>query len=91
MAGLVYAQQHWGKLPLKAVMEPAIRLARKACALTYEEAQSMHDPDLAKFPDSKRIFQSDGNFYEPEKFSASLNWREPWYAHCRRSQGNEFL
>src|SRR5512142_3333356 len=28
VAGLVYAEQHWGKLSLRMVMEPAIRLAR---------------------------------------------------------------
>ena len=32
VAGLVYAQQHWGKLPLKAVMAPAIRLADRSSA-----------------------------------------------------------
>src|SRR5882672_4588971 len=41
VAGLVYAQQHWGKLTLKAVMEPAIKLAREGVELTWEEAQSM--------------------------------------------------
>jgi gamma-glutamyltranspeptidase/glutathione hydrolase len=46
-------------------MQPAIRLAREGVRLTYEEAQSMHDSDLAQFPDSKRIFQRDGKFYEP--------------------------
>src|SRR5512146_2638536 len=35
VAGLVYAQKHWGKLPLKTVMEPAIRLAREGVRLTY--------------------------------------------------------
>jgi len=65
VAGLVYAQQHWGKLSLLAVMQPAIRLARDGVRLTYEEAQSLHDPDLAQFADSKRIFQRDGKFYEP--------------------------
>ncbi len=65
VAGLVYAQQHWGKLPLKTVMEPAIRLAREGVTLTYEEAQTMHNKELAQFPESKRIFQRDGNFYEP--------------------------
>ncbi|MGC2696801.1 MAG: gamma-glutamyltransferase [Candidatus Angelobacter sp.] len=64
VAGLVYAEQHWGKLTLRAVMEPAIRLARDGVRLTYEEAQSLHDDDLSKFPDSKRIFQRDGKFYE---------------------------
>src|ERR1051326_1523256 len=42
VAGLVYAQQHWGKLPLKTVMEPAIRLAQQGVPLTYEEAHGMH-------------------------------------------------
>jgi gamma-glutamyltranspeptidase/glutathione hydrolase len=65
VAGLVYAQQHWGKLPLKTVMEPAIRLAREGVTLTYEEAQTMHNKELAEFPESKRIFQRNGNFYEP--------------------------
>ena len=64
VAGLVYAEQHWGKLSLRAVMEPAIRLARNGVRLTYEEAQSMHYHDLARFPDSKRIFQRNGKFYE---------------------------
>ena len=65
VAGLVYAEQHWGKLTLKAVMQPAILLARDGVQLTYEEAQSMHYQELAQFADSKRIFQRDGKFYEP--------------------------
>ncbi len=65
VAGLVYAENKWGKLGLKKVMEPAIRLARDGVQLTYEEAQSMHDEDLAKFPESKRIFQRDGQLYQP--------------------------
>lgn len=65
VAGLVYAENHWGKLGLKTVMQPAIRLAREGVRLTFEEAQSMHDSDLASFADSKRIFQRDGHYYEP--------------------------
>ena len=65
VAGLVYAQQHWGRLPLRIVMQPAIRLARQGVTLTYEEAQSMHNADLAQFAESKRIFQRDGKLYEP--------------------------
>lgn len=64
VAGMVYAQQHWGKLSLKQVMEPAIRLARDGFVLSYEQAKSFQDPDLAKFPESHRIFQRDGNFYQ---------------------------
>jgi gamma-glutamyltranspeptidase/glutathione hydrolase len=66
VAGLVYAEKHWGKLGLRAVMQPAIRLARFGVRLTYEEARSMHnDEDLAAFPESKRIFQRNGKYYEP--------------------------
>ncbi len=65
VAGLVYAEQHWGKLGLKTVMQPAIQLAKQGVQLTYEEAQSMHNRELAQFSDSARIFQRDGRFYEP--------------------------
>ncbi len=76
VAGLVYAENKWGHLGLKKVMEPAIRLARDGVQLTYEEAQSMHDEDLAKFPESKRIFQRDGHLYE-----AGELFRQPELAH----------
>jgi gamma-glutamyltranspeptidase/glutathione hydrolase len=65
VAGLVYAQKHWGTLPLSTVMEPAIRMARDGVHLTYEEAQSMHDKELTQFSESHRIFQRDGNYYQP--------------------------
>ena len=65
VAGLVYAEQHWGKLSLKQVMEPAIRLARDGFALDYNGAKSFRDSHLADFPDSRRIFHRDGNYYQP--------------------------
>jgi gamma-glutamyltranspeptidase/glutathione hydrolase len=64
VAGLVYAEQHWGKLSLKQVMDPAIRLARDGFMLDYQEARSFRDSELAKFPESHRIFQRDGNYYQ---------------------------
>jgi len=64
VAGLVYAEQHWGKLALKQVMEPAIRLARDGFTLDYEEAQSFRDSQLAQFHESHRVFQRDGNYYQ---------------------------
>ncbi len=64
LAGMVYAEQHWGKLGLKQVMEPAIKLARDGFVLDYEEAQSFRDPQLAQFPESRHIFQRDGNYYQ---------------------------
>lgn len=65
VAGLVYAEKKWGKLTLRTVMQPAILLARNGVRLTYEEAQSMHEKHLGDFPDSRRIFQRNGNYYEP--------------------------
>ena len=65
VAGLAYAQQHWGKLSLARVMEPAIRLARDGFMLDYGTAVDLRDDDLTKFAESRRIFQRDGNFYQP--------------------------
>jgi gamma-glutamyltranspeptidase/glutathione hydrolase len=66
VAGMVYAQKHWGKLPLSVVMAPAIALARDGVRLTYEEARGMErDQHLQEFPDSRRIFQRNGKFYQP--------------------------
>jgi len=64
VAGLAYAEKKYGKLGLAKVMTPAIRLAKDGFVLTAEEAKELTDEDLARFPDSKRIFQRDGNFYK---------------------------
>ena len=66
VAGMVYAEQKYGKLTLKQVMAPAIRLAREGYALTWGEARDFQDDKyLGKFPESRRIFQRDGNYYQP--------------------------
>src|SRR5436309_2681679 len=39
VAGMTYAEQKYGKLTLKQVMAPAIKLARDGYPLTWEEAQ----------------------------------------------------
>jgi gamma-glutamyltranspeptidase/glutathione hydrolase len=65
VAGMVYAQQKYGKLTLKQVIAPAIRLAREGYALTWAEARDMRDDHyLGKFPESRRVFQRDGNYYQ---------------------------
>jgi len=64
VAGMVYAEKKYGKLTLERVMAPAIRLARDGFFLAWEDAQDLHDEDLAKFPESRRIFQRNGNYYE---------------------------
>src|SRR5713226_7192739 len=65
VAGMVYAEQKYGKLTLRQVIAPAIRLAREGYALTWGEARDFHDKYLAEFPESRRIFQRDGNYYQP--------------------------
>src|SRR5947209_2291362 len=64
VAGLVYAQKKWGKLPLARVMASAIVLAKQGWVLTYEDATDLKDAHLAQFPASRRIFQRDGNYYK---------------------------
>src|SRR5215469_15575603 len=64
VAGLTYAEKHWGKLTLPQVMAPAIKLAREGWPLSYEDAQAFRSQHLSQFPESKRVFQRDGNFYE---------------------------
>lgn len=66
VAGMVYAEQKYGKLTLQQVMAPAIKLAREGFTLTWEEASDMqHDEHLGEFAESKRIFQRDGDYYKP--------------------------
>jgi len=65
VAGLAYAQKTYGKLPLPQVIAPAIKLAREGYALAYEDAEELQDKNLAEFPESRRIFQRNGNYYKP--------------------------
>jgi len=65
VAGLVSAQQKLGKLTLAQDMAPAIALASDGFALDTSEANGFRrSKNLALFPDSHRIFQRDGNFYQ---------------------------
>jgi len=72
VAGLAYAERKYGKLGLNRVMAPAIRLASQGFVLTPEEAAELHDTELTQFPDSRRIFQRNGNFYK-----AGETFRQP--------------
>jgi gamma-glutamyltranspeptidase/glutathione hydrolase len=64
VAGLVYAERKYGRLGLKRVMTPAILLSRAGFELTAREADEFADPDLARFPASRAIFQRDGRLYK---------------------------
>ncbi len=72
VAGLVYAQKKWGKLSLARDMAPAIEAARAGFVLSASDAEDFRDPNLSKFPESRRIFQRNGNYY-----SAGETFRQP--------------
>jgi gamma-glutamyltranspeptidase/glutathione hydrolase len=66
VAGLVYAEKKYGKLSLGKVIAPAVKLARDGFSLGDEDTQDLKkDEYLAQFPESKRIFLRDGNYYQP--------------------------
>ena len=64
VAGLTYAQQHFGKLTLAQDMVPAIKLATDGWVLSAQEATSLQSRNIARNPASAHIYQRDGNFYK---------------------------
>jgi len=65
VAGLVYAEKTYGKLTLAQVMAPAIKLATEGFILPDEAADNIRTSrNLARFPESRRLFQRDGSFYK---------------------------
>jgi gamma-glutamyltranspeptidase/glutathione hydrolase len=73
VAGLVYAQKKYGRLSLRKVMAPAIQLALNGFPLSWQEARDLReDSHLADFPETRRIFQRNGNFYKQYE-----NFRQP--------------
>ena len=63
VAGLIYAEKTYGRLTLAQVMAPAIRLASQGYILSEEEARNLTAAkNLAHFPESRRIFQRNGDF-----------------------------
>jgi gamma-glutamyltranspeptidase / glutathione hydrolase len=64
VAGMVFAEKKYGKLSLAQVMAPAIKLAEQGFTLTADDATDLRDDKrLADFPESRHIFQRDGNYY----------------------------
>jgi gamma-glutamyltranspeptidase/glutathione hydrolase len=77
VAGLVYAEKQYGKLSIEKVIAPAIKLARDGFPLAYEDALDLKkDEYLAEFPESKRIFLRNGNYYQPGDL-----FKQPELAH----------
>jgi gamma-glutamyltranspeptidase/glutathione hydrolase len=67
VAGLVLAEQKYGKLGLARVLAPALRLARHGFVVSYGLSESLRQARerLSKFDASRRIFLRDGRLYEP--------------------------
>ncbi len=64
--GLEYASRKYGRKPWAELVRPAVELAAKGFPVTWAQAQSFHaSRDLARFPESQRIFLNGGKFYEP--------------------------
>jgi gamma-glutamyltranspeptidase/glutathione hydrolase len=64
VAGMVYAEKEFGKLTLGQVMAPAISLARDGYPLSWQTASDLRNENLAKFSESRRIFQRNGNYFK---------------------------
>jgi gamma-glutamyltranspeptidase/glutathione hydrolase len=75
VAGLAYAEKNYGRLGLKAVIAPAIKLAEDGFTLTDQEAGELHDSDLAKFPESHRVFQVDAK--RGSNYQSGDTFRQP--------------
>jgi gamma-glutamyltranspeptidase/glutathione hydrolase len=77
VAGLIYAEKQYGKLSIEKVMAPAIKLARDGFRLAAQDTQELKDDQyLAEFPESKRIFLRNGNYYQPGDL-----FKQPELAH----------
>ena len=63
--GFELAQSKYGRKKWAQVMAPAIDLASKGFPLSYKSAEQLREaPNLAADPESRRIFQNGGKFYE---------------------------
>ena len=66
--GFDLAMQKYGRKKWSEVMQPAVDLASKGFPVSYSLAESLKNSrNLGKYPDSKRIFQRDGKYYEVDE------------------------
>jgi gamma-glutamyltranspeptidase/glutathione hydrolase len=68
VAGLALAHKRHGKLKWEVLVEPARKLAAEGFEVNYHLARSLRYDStierMANFPESRRIFQRDGRYYE---------------------------
>lgn len=64
--GFELAHKKYGKAKWADLVAPAVKLAKQGFPVSYGLANTLKNAkNLPQFPDSRRIFQRDGNFYEP--------------------------
>lgn len=64
--GLALLHKKYGKLKWKDVVMPSVKLARNGFTLSYSIARGLRGAQrtLGQFPESKRIYQNNGAYYE---------------------------
>src|SRR6202012_1286732 len=63
--GFELAQKKYGKLKWSEDVAPAITIAEKGFPAPYALAESLRTArSLSRYPESARVFQRDGKFYE---------------------------
>lgn len=65
--GFELALTKYGHKKWADVMAPAIELASKGFPVSYSLAESLHSRSLSRSPESKRIYQKDGAFYDVDE------------------------
>jgi gamma-glutamyltranspeptidase/glutathione hydrolase len=66
--GFELAEQKYGRKKWADVVAPAVELASNGFPVSYSLAESLKGArNLGKYPDSKRIFQRDGRYYEVDE------------------------
>ena len=64
--GFELAHKKYGKAKWADLVAPSVKLAKLGFPVGYGLSTTLKSAkNLAQFPDSRRIFQRDGNFYEP--------------------------
>jgi gamma-glutamyltranspeptidase len=87
VAGLTYAEQHYGKLGLKVMMQPAIRLASEGYVLSEEEARLLHSPLLTQFPPRTASSSATATSTSPASTFKQPELARHAAAHRRQSAG----
>lgn len=64
VAGLGMALRKYGRLSWARVVEPARRLAAEGFPVSPNLARALRSRLLSRFPESRRIFQREGRYYE---------------------------